>query len=43
MLEHQAKQNDTPTLVQEAMMEPALGAFDVLQYFRTVLPLVESL
>ena len=35
----------TPTLVQGGggWMEPLPGVFDFLQYFETILPLVESL
>ena len=36
----------TPTVVQEGgewWMEPLPGVFDMLQYFETILPLVESL
>ena len=41
------KQIHTPTVVQrgggEGWMEPLPGVFDMLQYFETILPLVESL
>ena len=42
------KQIHTPTVVQEEgeggwWMEPLPGVFDMLQYFETTLPLVESL
>ena len=38
------KQSHTPTVVQGgAWMEPLPGVFDMLQYFETILPLVESL
>ena len=34
----------TPTVVQEGVDRPSLPrVFDVLQYFETILPLVESL
>ena len=37
----------TPTVVQEGggegLVEPLPGVFDMLQYFETILPLVESL
>ena len=32
----------TPTVVQGGGMEPLPGVFDMLQYFETTLPLVES-
>ena len=42
------KQIHTPTVVQcdgggGQWMEPLPGVFDMLQYFETILPLVESL
>ena len=38
------QQIHTPTVVQGGQeMEPLPGAFDMLQYFQTILPLVESL
>ena len=33
----------TPTVVQGGWMEPLPGVFDMLQYFETILPSVESL
>ena len=33
----------TPTMVQVGWMEPLPGVFDLLQYFETILPSVESL
>ena len=33
----------TPTVVQGGWMEPVPGVFDMLQYFETILPSVESL
>ena len=39
------KEIHTPTVVQWGgqWMEPLPGVFDMLQYFETILPLVESL
>ena len=36
-------QNHNPTVVQGGVMEPFLRVFDMLQYFKTILPLAESL
>ena len=33
----------TPTVVQGGWMEPIPEVFDMLQYFETILPFVESL
>ena len=36
------KQNHTPTVVQGGM-EPLPGVFDMLQYFETIMPVVQTL
>ena len=36
-------QSHTPTVVQGGVMEPLPRVFDMLQYFKTILPSVGSL